>query len=117
MEEERRLVGASQRCPLVWDKMGIGGMLARCDLADNPLDVFMAMHVDTRANLVALHAMDFHVSHLHMVPILCVQEEVQLGEPVVKTIGLLLELETDIGELDRGYTTRKWPHRRIQKPR
>ena len=61
-------------------------MFARCDLADNPLEVCRTLHVDTRADLVTDAAVEFHVgdqSMVDVVPLLCVHEEFHVGSPPV----------------------------------
>ena len=102
-------------CPLVWDKMVILRMLARCDLADNPLDVCGTVHVDTRADSVTDEAVDFHVgdqSMVDVVPLLCVHEEFHVRKPPVIAFWMLPWPVKDVGELDKGHATPEcqWQH-------
>ena len=83
-------------------------MLAGCDLADNPFEVFGTVHVDTRADLVVDAAIDFHVGHQSMVdffPLLCVHEKFHVGKPPVIAIFVFLRPLNDIAEFDKGHAT------------
>ena len=90
-------------------------MFARCDLADNPLEVCRTLHVDTRADLVTDAAVEFHVgdqSMVDVVPLLCVHEEFHVGNPPVIAFWMLPWPVKDVGELDKGHATPgcQWQH-------